>query len=132
MRKSLPVIALAALAVLAGVGFAQVQKTPDILGRWTGTAVVGDDGTQWEIAIVIGKTDAGYTAKISDTNGMVPETELRAVTFKENKFACEFDLDTGAGPTLIKIELTLENETLKGLWSEPEGGSGAIELTLQK
>jgi len=33
---------------------------------------------------------------------------------------------------LIKIELTLDIETLKGAWFDPEGNSDLIELTLKK
>jgi len=33
---------------------------------------------------------------------------------------------------LIKIELTLDGETLKGAWLDPEGNSDIIELTLKK
>ena len=63
---------------------------------------------------------------------MVPETELREIVFKDNKLTFEFDLAQGMGAMLIKIELTLENETLKGVWFDPEGNSGAIELALKK
>jgi hypothetical protein len=34
--------------------------------------------------------------------------------------------------TLIRIELTLEADTLKGAWTDPDGNSGAISLALKK
>jgi hypothetical protein len=134
MKKSLlvPIVALAALSVLAGSVFAQVQKKPSVVGTWAGTALVNGDGTQIEITVVIDKTETGYSGKLSDTSGAVPETQLRQIVFKDNKLTFEFDLVQGAGSTLIKIELTLDNETLKGVWFDPDGNSGAIDLTLKK
>jgi hypothetical protein len=134
MRRclALPVLSAAVLALLAGAAFAQSPKTPDVLGTWIGNAVVGDDGTQIEITVIIGKTDLGYTGKISDTAGMVPETDLRQIVFKDNKLTFELDLAQTSGTTLIKIELLLDQETLKGVWFDPDGNSGAIELLKKK
>lgn len=127
-----PIIALTVLAVLAGSAFAQVAKTPDVVGTWRGNAVVNDGESQVEIIVVVGRTEAGYNGKLSDTSGMIPESEMRQVAFKDNKLTFEFDLAQGGGTILIKIELLLDKETLKGLWFDPDGNSGAIELTLQK
>jgi len=133
MKKSLlvPIVVLAALCVLAGSAAAQAQKKPAVVGTWFGTAVVGD-GSQVEITVVIDKTETGYTGKLSDTSGMVPESQLREIVFKDNKLTFEFDLVQGTGTMLIKIELVLENETLKGVWFDPDGNSGAISLALKK
>jgi len=134
MKKSLaiPVIALAALSVLAGTAFSQVAKNADIIGTWVGTAMGGDGATSLEITAVIGKTEAGYAGKLSDTAGMVPESALREIVFKDNKLTFDFDLAQGTDTLLIKIELALEAETLKGFWFDPDGNSGAIELKLKK
>jgi hypothetical protein len=134
MNRSLrlPVIALAALVGLAGTALAQAPKKADVVGAWLGTAVVGDDGSQVDITVVIEKAEAGYSGKISDTTGMVPETPLRQVVFKDGKLSFEFDLAQGMDTTLIKIELALESETLKGAWYDPDGNSGAILLSLKK
>jgi len=135
MRKSLvlPMVALATLAVFAGIAFAQTPpKKPDVVGTWLGTAVVSEDGTQIEITVVMSKTEAGYAGKISDASGMVSDSELRKIVFKDNKLSCEFDLAEPSGITLIQIEMALENETLKGIWSSPEGDSGTIEIKRQR
>jgi hypothetical protein len=134
MNKSLrlPVITLAALALLAGPALAQAPKKADVIGTWIGTAVVGDDGSQVDITVVIEKAEAGYSGKISDATGMVPETPLRQIVFKDGKLSFEFDLAQGMDTTLIKVEITLEAETLKGAWADPDGNSGAISLALKK
>lgn len=131
MRRAIFAVVIV-LAVLAGTALAQAPKKPDVIGTWGGTAVVGDDGTEVEITVVVDKTDAGYAGKLSDATGMVPESPLREIVFKDNKLTFEFDLVQGTETLLIKIELVLENDTLKGFWADPEGNSGAISLVLKK
>lgn len=134
MKRSLTliVVAVTLLALGAGPALAQAPKKADVIGTWVGTAVVGDDGSQVEITVVIDKAETGYSGKLSDSTGMVPETALRQIVFKDNKLSFEFDLQQGAGATLIKIELLLDAETLKGVWTSDQGESGAVELTLKK
>jgi hypothetical protein len=134
MNRSLfvPILLLAGLCVLAGTAFPQTPKKANIVGTWVGTAIVNEDGTGMDITVVVGKAEAGYTGKLSDASGAIPETELRDVVFKDNKLTCAFDLPAEMGGTPITIELTLEGEMLKGVWFDPEGNSGAIELSLKK
>ncbi|MEN6561211.1 MAG: hypothetical protein ABFD52_10590 [Acidobacteriota bacterium] len=134
MKRSLlvPIVVLTALSFPAGAARAQVPAKPAIAGTWIGAAVVGGGGEQIEITVVLAESGAGYAGKISDASGIVPETELRQIVLKENKLSFELDLDTGSGPTLIKIELTVDGGTMKGAWSDPGGDSGAIELALKK
>jgi hypothetical protein len=133
MKKSplVPILTLAALSLLAGTAFSQAAKKPDIVGTWLGFAVVGD-GSRIDITVVFDKGLTGYTGKLADANGMVPESPLKEIVFKDNKLTFEFDLAEGAETRLIKIELTLEGETLKGVWFDPDGNSDIIELTLKK
>jgi hypothetical protein len=136
MRKSLFrwIVTFVVIAFVAVAAFAQTPpaKKPDATGTWIGKAVVSEDGTQFDITVVLSKTETGYAGKLSDASGMLPETELRKVVFKDDKLTFEFDLVEASGITLIQIELVLENETLKGVWSSPEGDSGTIELQRQK
>lgn len=137
MKRSpfVPLLALAAVLALAGAAAGQAQapaaKAPALAGTWNGSAVVGG-GQQVEIIVVLVQAETGYTGKLSDATGMVPETELRQIVLKDNKLSFEFDLDEGGGPTLIKIELAVEGETMKGVWFDPDGNSGVIELALKK
>jgi hypothetical protein len=129
VKKTLLIVVIVTLAllVLAIGGFA--QKKPDVAGTWAGYAIVGD-GSRVDITVVVEKGAAGYTGKISDSTGMVPETPLKNIVFKDGKLTFEFDMVTES--ILIKIELTLENETLKGAWFDPDGNTDLIELTLKK
>jgi hypothetical protein len=129
VKKTLLIVVIVTLALLALAigGFA--QKKPDVAGTWAGYAIVGDGG-RVDITVVVEKGATGYTGKISDATGMVPETPLKNIVFKEGKLSFEFDMVTES--ILIKIELTLENETLKGAWFDPDGNTDVIELTLKK
>ena len=131
MKKTLLILVATALALLIlGAGLF-AQKKPDVIGTWIGYAVVGD-GSRVDITLVIDKGEAGYTGKLSDTTGMVPELPLKEIVFKDGKLTFEIDMAQGMESQLIKIELTLENETLNGAWFDPEGNSDVIELTLKK
>jgi hypothetical protein len=129
MKKALLILAIATLTLLVLVGGGLAQKKPDIVGTWAGYAIVGD-ADRVDITVVIEKDAAGYAGKISDATGAVPETPLKNIVFKDGKLSFEFDM--AAESMLIKIELTLENETLKGAWFDPEGNTDLIELTLKK
>ena len=118
-----------ALAVLAGGAVA--QKKPDIVGTWLGYALTGD-GSRVELTVVFEKGEAGYTGKMTEATGMLPESPLRQIVFKDGKLTFEFDLVMGVESQLIKIEMTLENDVLKGAWFDAEGSSDIVELTLKK
>jgi hypothetical protein len=128
MKKALIILAIVTLTLVVLVGGVFAQKKPDVAGTWVGYAIA--DGNRVELTVIVEKTAAGYTGKISDTTGMVPETPLKNIVFKDGKLSFEFDMVTES--MLIKIELTLENETLKGAWFDPDGNSDLVELTLKK
>jgi len=129
MKRS-PLVTVLSVLALALALSAQTEKKPDIAGTWIGFAMA--DGARLDITVVFAKTETGYAGKLSDASGMVPESPLREIVFKDGKLACEFDLDMGGTATLIRFELVLENDVLKGLWFDPEGNSDTIEITLQK
>ncbi len=131
MKKTLLILAIVMLTLLVLVGGGFAQKKPDVVGTWVGYAIVGD-GSRVDFTVVVEKGQTGYTGKLFDTTGMIPESPLKNMVFKDNKLTFEFDMAEGMDSQLIKIDLTLENETLKGAWFDPEGNSDLIELTLKK
>ena len=131
MKKTLLILVIVTLTLLVLVGGGFAQKNSEVAGTWVGYAIVGD-GSRVDITVVIEKGTAGYTGKISDATGMVPESPLKNIVFKDKKLAFEFDFSQGMEPMLIKFDLTLENEVLKGNWLDPEGNTDLIELTLKK
>jgi anti-sigma-K factor RskA len=131
MKRTLTagVCVVAALALAAGV--APAQKKPDIVGTWLGYALTGD-GSRVELTVVFDKGEAGYTGKMTEATGMIPESVLRQIVLKDGKLTFEFDLVMGVESQLIKIEMALENDVLKGAWFDAEGNSDIVELTLKK
>ncbi len=131
MRRSLSVAAvlLIAAALVPALG-GQAARKPDILGTWTGYAL--SPGMRFELTVVFGRTEAGYSGVLSDADGMIAETPLRDIVFKDGRVTCAFDLDMGGDVMFIKLEMALEGEVLKGSWFDAEGNSDVIELTLKK
>jgi hypothetical protein len=132
VKKSLiiPLAGLLVLSVLAGGLFSQSRKKPEIVGTWVGYA--NAQGMRFDLTAVIDRNEAGYTGKLSDASGAIAETPLRQIVFQDGKLTSEFDVVLGGISMLIKFELALENEVLKGLWLDTEGNSDVVELTLQK
>ncbi|NTV80706.1 MAG: hypothetical protein HGA24_04700 [Candidatus Aminicenantes bacterium] len=131
MKRTLSSLACVVLALAVLAGGALAQKKPDIIGTWVGYAITGD-GSRVEITAVFDKGEAGYTGKMTEATGMLPEMTFRQIVFKDNKLSFEFDLAMGVESQVIKIELTLENDILKGAWFDAEGSSDVVELTLKK
>jgi hypothetical protein len=130
MKKSLIALACAVVALsVLGAG-ATAQKKPDIVGTWLGYANSPD--MRFDLTVIFAKGEAGYTGKMSDASGMLAEIPLREIAFKDGKLTFEFDLVMGVEAMLIKIDLTLENDTLKGFWFDVNGNSDVVELTLKK
>ena len=59
MKKSpfIPIVALAAITVMAAAAIAQDPKTPDIVGTWIGAAVVEEDGSGFDLTVVFDKVE---------------------------------------------------------------------------
>ena len=131
MKRTLSSLACVVLALAVLAGGALAQKKPDIVGTWLGYAITGD-GSRLEFTVVFEKGEAGYAGKMTEPTGMIPETALRQIVFKDGKLTFEFDLVMGLESQVIKIELTLENDVLKGAWFDAGGSSDVVELTLKK
>lgn len=128
MKRTFAALACALVALFVlGAG---AQKKPDIVGTWLGYANSPD--MRFDLTVIFAKGETGYTGKMSDASGMLAEIPLREIVFKDGKVTFEFDLAMGVEAMLIKIELTLENEGLKGFWYDVNGSSDVVELTLQK
>jgi hypothetical protein len=131
MKKILIVLVVTVLAVCVLAGGLLAQKKPGFLGAWTGYAIVGD-GSRVDINAFFDENETGYTGKL-EASEMLPEATLKNIVFKDNVLAFEFDLmDDDGSSQLIKIELTLDQETLRGRWIDAQGNSDIIELALKK
>ena len=130
MKRTVAALACAVVALSVLSAGAVAQNKPDIVGTWLGYANSPD--MRFDLTVIFAKGQTGYTGKMSDATGMLAEIPLREIVFKDGKVAFEFDLVMGVEAMLIKIELTLENDALKGFWYDVNGSSDVVELTLQK
>jgi hypothetical protein len=132
MKKTLIVLAITILAFFVLAGGLLAQKKPGFLGAWTGFAIIGDGSRVDNVSVTFAEGESGYTGKLAVPD-MIPEALVRNIVFKDGKLSFDFDLwDDMGGSQLIRIELMLDQETLKGHWFDAEGNSDIIELTLKK
>ena len=133
MKKTLLILGCAVLvaALASPAAFGQAKQAADISGTWTGYTFVGD-GSRADFNLILEKTEAGYTGKINDDAGMMPEMPLKNVTYENGVLAFDIDYPQGMDVVLIHIELKPEGDVMKGTWADPYGSSDNIELQKKK
>jgi len=132
LRKANPILVLAVLALAATMpALAQKPANINLAGTWTGYTLLGD-GNRADINLTLENAGDTYAGKITEGTGMIPEMQVKNVTFKDSVLDFEVDLPDSNGTRLIKIELKYEADTLKGSWTDPDGESNVIELARKK
>ena len=125
-------LTLAVLVLAAAVPvLSQKAEKVNLAGTWTGYTILGD-GNRADFNLILEKAGETYTGKITDETGVIPEMTIKNVSFKNPTLSFEIDLPEGAETRLIKIELKLEADTLKGSWADPDGNTNVIELARKK
>ena len=108
------------------LGISALYAEEDIMGTWVGTTTVPDMGEDG-LTLVIEKTDDVLTGKISDSSGILDNTELSDVVFSENKLTFNFLFDNGYGVNVVEMVLTLEGDKMAGYW-QVDSDSAAVDL----
>jgi hypothetical protein len=129
MKKSsvyltLSVFPLAFCAVLSS------GQEVDLTGTWQGSTFVPDQGEDG-MTLVIKKNEGEYTAKLSDSLGMLMDTECEDIEFSEGTLTFNFSISDGMEAFTVWIALEVEGDTMKGYWETAEGDQGDIELKKQ-
>jgi len=114
------------LAAASGLMFAQ---SVDLSGTWVGETEVPDTIEPDEMTLVITKESGEYSAKISDSMGMLENTECKDIEFIENKLKFICEVNTGEEFITVYITLTVEGDTMTGFWETDDGETGPVELT---
>ena len=102
----------------------------DLTGTWEGSTEVPDQGED-EMTLVIKKEKGEYTATISDSLGMLLDTECEDIEFKDGTLTFNFTVDMDMESMTVWITLEVEGDTMKGQWETVEGDIGDIELIKQ-
>jgi hypothetical protein len=85
----------------------------DLTGTWEGPTEVPDQGED-EMTLVIKKEKGEYTATISDSLGMLMETECEDIEFKDGTLTFNFTVDMGMESMTVWIMLDVKGDTMKG------------------
>jgi hypothetical protein len=130
MKKNLLILAFVMVALLLTIGNVLAQAKPGIIGAWAGYTILGD-GSRMEFTLAVGKGEEGLTGKIADQAGMM-EIMAKNMVFAEGKLTFDIDYPQGMEVVPIKVSLTLDGDSLKGFWTDPEGNSNVIDLARKK
>ncbi len=114
------------LAAASGLMFGQ---SVDLSGTWVGETEVPDAIEPDEMTLVIIKENGEYSAKISDSMGMLNNTECEDFEFKENELTFNCEVDTGEEYMTVYITVKVEGDTMTGFWETDDGSTGTLELT---
>lgn len=115
------------IAFCSGISFSQVV---DLTGTWEGSTLVPDQGED-QLTLVITKEADEYAARITDTLGMLADTECEDIEFKEGTLTFNFSISEGMDSFTVWITLEVEGDTMKGYWETGDGDQGDIELKKQ-
>ena len=131
MKKTVLSVILV-LALAAGLVFARPQQTPapkpdtgKILGTWSLDIFAG--GMTITMTLVMEEVDGKLAGKISEANGMFPETAIANIEYKEESLA--YDLSIPSPPDgavrAWRTELKVGADVVEGSIASNEAGMSA-------
>ena len=128
MKKITLLFTLTVFVLAAATGLIFGQSV-DLSGTWVGETEIPDEIEPDVMTLVITKEDEGYSAKISDSMGMLVNAECEDFEFKENELTFNCGVDTGEEFLTVYITVKVEGDTMTGFWETDDGSTGSIELT---
>jgi len=102
----------------------------DLTGTWAGSTVVPDQGED-EMTLVITKKDNEFAATITDSLGMLSDTECEDIEFEDGTLTFNVTIAQDMESLTVWITLEVEDDTMKGYWETGDGDQGDIELKKQ-
>lgn len=126
MKKTLSSLTLCAfiLSICAVVSFGQGI---DLTGTWRGSTEVPDQGTD-EMTLVIKKENGEYSATITDTFGMLMDTECEDIELEDGNLTFHFTIYMGTESMTVWINLTVEGDKMTGYWETADGDQGDLDF----
>ena len=128
MKKRTAILSLSMFFVVMTSGLV-LSFQVDISGTWVGETEIPDQGTD-EMTLVIEKSDADYTATISDSFGMLIDTECEDLEYKDNTLSFNISIFDGYSDMTVYITLKVEGDTMAGQSETEDGNTG--EITMEK
>jgi len=99
----------------------------DLTGTWKGSTEVPDQGVD-EMTLVIEKEAGEYSATLSDSLGMLTDTECEDIEFKEGTLTFNVTISQGYDSFTVWINLDVEGDKMSGYWETGDGDQGEINL----
>jgi hypothetical protein len=130
MKKTASALALFAFLLVLSCGMSFSQQA-DLSGTWVGSTEVPDAVELDKLTLVLKKEEGKYYGTITDSLGMLQDTEIEDVEFKDNTLTFTFQADTGEEYVTVSTSLTVKGDKMSGYW-ETEGDSASIELERKK
>ncbi len=130
MKQATSVL-LAVFAVFLFAGLLPAQKT-DLSGTWVGDTMVPNSQDKDGLTLVLRKTENSYAGTISDSMGMLSAVALENVKFENGTLTFQFTATVGDQNIKVITTLKVNGEKLSGSWSDEQGDTGALEMTLKK
>jgi hypothetical protein len=126
MRKITSIVAFTVFifALSSGLVFGQAE---DISGTWVGETEIPDQGTD-ELTMVLEKAGDTYTGTLSDSFGMLVDTEAEDLEYKDNVLTFNFSIYDGYSSMAVYITLKVEGDTMTGQWETEEGDTGELNM----
>ena len=129
MKKSSLYLALFAF-LLCFCSASSFGQDVDLTGTWEGSTVVPEQGED-DMTLVIKKEEGEYVGTITDTLGMLQDTECEDIEFEDGTLTFNFSISEGMEVFTVWITLEVEGDTMKGYWETGDGDQGDIELKKQ-
>ncbi len=115
--------------VFAAASGLMLGQSVDLSGTWVGETEVPDAIEPDKMTLVITKEGGEYSAKISDSMGMLDNTECEDLEFVENKLTFNIEVNTGEEYLTVYLTLKVEGDTMTGYWESDDGSTGSVEMT---
>jgi hypothetical protein len=131
MKKAVSTLSLLALLLPLFPGISFCQQV-DLSGTWLGTAEVPNMAEPDKLTLILEKKEKGYSGTLSDSMGMIQNSELKAVEFKDKTLSFIFSANTGQEFLNVSAILTVEGDKMNGSWQTEDGSSGEVKLERKK
>ena len=127
MKNITVFVTLTVFVLTAAPGLMSGQSV-DLSGTWVGETEIPDTIEPDVMTLVIIEEDGVYSAKVSDSMGMLDNTECKDIQFTENTFTFSCEVNTGEEYSIAYINLKVEGDIMTGFWEIDDGSTGPIEL----
>jgi hypothetical protein len=127
MRKNTPILLLALMLLAVTSGLLIAQQI-DLSGTWVGETEVPDAIEPDQLTLVLNKENGEYTGKITDSMGMLDNTDCEDIEFQDGKLTFNIEVNTGEEYAQVYLNLTVEGDTMSGYWEDEEGSTGPVKM----